>query len=266
MVTVRDAATVMLVRDAPDLEVFMLLRNMRSMFVRGASLFPGGAVDAHDRSAEVARRAPGSDDTAASERLGRRSGGLGFWVAAARETFEEAGVALMRDRGSGLPPDAASPEVSARLAAARRRLNDGEATFARVLADADLELDPARLHVFAHWITPHGAPRRYDTWFFVAEAPAGHAYRHDEVETVDSGWVRPADALRRYRSGEIQLVYPTLRTLELFGRFTTSADLLAAVRGAAPARGAVPLCSDSGGERIPLPGDALDPPEAAVVG
>jgi 8-oxo-dGTP pyrophosphatase MutT (NUDIX family) len=45
---VRDAATVILVRDRPDLEVFVLRRNMALVFAPGATVFPGGAVDPED--------------------------------------------------------------------------------------------------------------------------------------------------------------------------------------------------------------------------
>ena len=97
MVTPREAATVMLVRDDPDLEVFMLRRSLNADWVGGAYVFPGGAVDDGDRAPEVLARCPDRSDDDASTRLGVASGGLGYWVAAVRETFEEAGVLLARD-------------------------------------------------------------------------------------------------------------------------------------------------------------------------
>ena len=96
-VQVRDAATVMLVRDAADgggMEVFMLRRNLNSDFVGGAYVFPGGAVDEADRHSDLERICTGRTDAAASEQLGIDSGGLAYWVAAVRECFEEAGVLL----------------------------------------------------------------------------------------------------------------------------------------------------------------------------
>ena len=93
----RDAATVMLVRDAPDLQVFMLRRNLDSVWIAGASVFPGGAVDADDRHPRWEARCRGLGRRRARRAaLGRTSGGLGFFVAAVRETFEEAGVLLAR--------------------------------------------------------------------------------------------------------------------------------------------------------------------------
>src|SRR5207244_6354800 len=103
-VTVRDAATVMLVRDGSDdgdggdgtggMEVFMLRRNLNSDFVGGAYVFPGGAVDEADRHADLESVCTGRSDDQASAALGVDEGGLAFWVAAVRECFEEAGVLL----------------------------------------------------------------------------------------------------------------------------------------------------------------------------
>ena len=90
--SVRDAATVMLVRDGADgLEVFMLRRNLNSDFVGGAYVFPGGAVDEEDRHAHLERVCRGRSDDQASNMLGIDTGGLAFWVAAIRRTTARTG-------------------------------------------------------------------------------------------------------------------------------------------------------------------------------
>ena len=94
-------------------------------------------------------------------------------------------------------------------------------------------LDCGALHPFAHWITPPLAPRRYDTWFFAAAAPEGQTYRHDDHETVASGWVTPAEALRLGAAGDIELILPTQRSLELLRGFRSSAAFLESVTAAA---------------------------------
>src|SRR5947199_5226403 len=96
----------MLVRDAPQLEVFMLRRNLAVEFMGGAYVFPGGAVDAGDRAPELLGRCHGRDDSSASTQLGVHAGGMGFWVAAIREAFEEAGCS------SPAPPPPAGPSTS----------------------------------------------------------------------------------------------------------------------------------------------------------
>ena len=250
MVTPREAATVMLVRDAPQLEVFMLRRNLAVEFMGGAYVFPGGAVDAGDRAPELLGRCHGRDDSSASTQLGMHAGGMGFWVAAIRETFEEAGVLLARSAATGRAVDLDDPSVAARLEAARRAVGAGERSFVEVVQDEDLLLDAGALHLFSHWITPAESPRRYDTWFFVAAAPEGHAYLHDDSETVASVWIRPHDALARAERGELEIIFPTMRNLEQLGRFPTAGDLLEAVTASEPR-----VVADEGGARILLPGD-----------
>jgi len=113
------------------------------------------------------------------------------------------------------------------------------------------------IHYFAHWITPRGAPRRYDTRFFVAAAPPGQIAAHDAGETIAEVWISPHRALERHRAGEIEIIFPTIRNLQAIGRFATSTELLEA---AARASSAVPtieprVVPDGNGMRIVLPGD-----------
>jgi 8-oxo-dGTP pyrophosphatase MutT (NUDIX family) len=253
MVTPREAATVMLVRDDPDLQVFMLRRNLNADWVGGAYVFPGGAVDAGDRSAEILARCPGRNDADASAHLGLEAGGLGFWVAGVRETFEEAGVLLARSATTGSLVDPASP----RLESQRAQLNGGTLTFADFVAGEDLVLDVGAMQVFSHWITPEGMHRRYDTWFFVAAAPDGHAYVHDDGETVASIWTRPADAVEASDRGELELIFPTRKNLEALARFSSARELLDVVARATdvPPATQPQIIRDSGGTRLALPGD-----------
>jgi 8-oxo-dGTP pyrophosphatase MutT (NUDIX family) len=248
--TPREAATVMLVRDAPGLEVFMLRRNLAAEFMGGAYVFPGGAVDPGDRSPELLDRCHGRDDSTASTQLGLHAGGMGFWVAAIREAFEEAGVLLARSAATGRPVDLDDPSTAARLETARRAVGRGERPFVEVVVGEDLLLDTGALHLFSHWITPPESPRRFDTWFFVAAAPDGHAYLHDDSETVASVWIRPAAALERAERGELEIIFPTMRNLEQLARFRTARELLDAVTASEPR-----VVADAGGARILLPGD-----------
>src|SRR5512140_1645154 len=92
------SATVTLVRDgAHGLEVLMMERNLQSLFVPGIYLFPGGALDAQDSAPEAGGLCAGLDDASASALLGVASGGLAYWIAAIRESFEEAGLLLAYD-------------------------------------------------------------------------------------------------------------------------------------------------------------------------
>ena len=264
----------MLVRDAPEtgdatrLEVLMVRRNLRSDFVGGTYVFPGGAVDPLDGGAEAEALCAGRSDAQASALLGFSSGGLAYWVAVVRETFEEAGL-LLADRPGGPDLLAGRPDEEDRFAAERAAVNAGMRRFLDLCHDEDLRLRVGDIHYFAHWITPRGAPRRYDTRFFVAAAPQGQVAAHSAGETIAEVWISPHDALARHRAGEIEIIFPTIRNLQVIGRFATSAELLSA---AARASSAVPaieprVVPDGNGMRIVLPGDpAYEGPEVSDPG
>jgi glyoxylase-like metal-dependent hydrolase (beta-lactamase superfamily II)/8-oxo-dGTP pyrophosphatase MutT (NUDIX family) len=204
----RLAASLMLLRDSTDstdgLEVLMVRRAERDGDVRsGALVFPGGVVDARDRRAHA--RLIGGDDAVWSARLGLSSGGLDFVIAALRETFEEVDL-LMAD----------GPFDSAATQGWRQRLQAGEAGIDELLAATGLRLDLRGLHYAGHWLTPPGLPKRFDTRFFAARAPAGQTAEADHVETQAVLWLRPRDVLDRSRGFKLMPV--TQRLLEDLAR------------------------------------------------
>lgn len=135
-------------------------------------------------------------------------------------------------------------------------MNAGERRLAEVCAEEEIVPAVDQVHYFAHWITPEGAPRRYDTRFFVAAAPPDQVPAHDEGETIATEWIRPADALARHRDGGIELIFPTIRNLQAIGRFETAAELLAAAAAAGRVPAILPkVVVDGRAARILLPGD-----------
>jgi 8-oxo-dGTP pyrophosphatase MutT (NUDIX family) len=153
---------------------------------------------------------------------------LGFRVAAIRETFEECGVLLARPIGSDQLIDAATLK---RLEDQHRAaLNAGSIGFDAVLASEGLEPAPDLLVHFAHWITPATMPKRYDTHFFLAEAPPEQLAVHDGWEAVESIWITPGQALTDTAAGRFKLVFATARNLEKVGRAATVRDALAIAR------------------------------------
>lgn len=255
-VPLRDAATVLVLRDGHDgLEVFMLRRNLNSDFVGGAHVFPGGAVDPADREADLHPVCDGRSDVDASRRLGIERGGLAFWVAAIRESFEEAGILLARDR-HGQFVDLDQSQDQPRWSTHRRSVDRGERRLVEICAEEDLRLAVGEMHYFGHWITPVGAPRRYDTRFFLAAAPAHQTPLHDDHEVIANEWVRPADALDRCLAGEITMMPPTISSLKAMARFDSAADALAAATEITAVPTVLPrVVAVDGGMRIVLPGD-----------
>jgi 8-oxo-dGTP pyrophosphatase MutT (NUDIX family) len=225
----RPAASVILARPASGgVEVFMLRRSSRSSFVPHAFVFPGGTLDPDDAGERVRARTLGLDP-ARLRTLFRASIppelpadalpvddalAPALLIAALRELFEEAGVALART-ASG---DALGPAEHERLAGARARLHSGDRAFAAMLEEHDWYADAAALHYFSHWITPPPEPRRYDTHFFLAIAPDQQALA-DADETHDGIWISPPEALERHRRGDFYLVYPTIKHLERIAPF-----------------------------------------------
>lgn len=247
------AATVTLVRDSDEgLEVLMLQRNFQSGFMPGMYVFPGGALDEADYSPQACTRCVGLDDPAASRLLKLERGGLAYWVAAIRESFEEAGILLACDARGDLVA-LSEPAGIERFRVHRHALNAGEQDFIALLDRENLLLPADRLVYFSHWITPLGAPRRYDTRFFIARMPDAQDALHDNLETIGHVWVQPRSALEAHGAGQFNLRTPTLRTLELFARFATVDELIAAMRARHEVPAILPRIAKDG--RRLLPGD-----------
>lgn len=203
----RPASTVLLLRDSArrqELEVFMMVRHHQIEFNSGALVFPGGSVDAGDK--EITAR---PELYSGGQGLGESD--LGFRIAAIRETFEESGILLARPRGSAALVDAG--RAGQIEAAHRTALCESKISFLQVLAENALELALDALVPYAHWITPEGLPKRFDTWFFMAAAPPDQLGAHDGKESTDSIWVSPREAVEGGESGRFKLPFPTTRNL-----------------------------------------------------
>jgi len=251
---IRLASTLILLRDAPHgPELLMQRRAPGAVFLGGAYVFPGGALEASDSDPRIQARIVGLTDEEASERLALPAGGLAYWVAAARESFEEAGILLAHDE-AGMP---AAPERIAGLATDREALNRRELTFAEMLARHSLLL-PAREFVYVdRWITPPDRARRFDARFFLARAPSGQDGSDDDNETIHSLWLRPADALARSERKEIEIAFATGVVLKELADFATVDEALAHARAKGPIETNWPaIAQGAGGPRLFRRGDA----------
>ena len=252
----RPAATLILVRDASSgMEVFMIRRTQSAAFMGGAHVFPGGGVDAADAAAKIAACCEGLDDFEASRLLGVERGGLAYWAAAMRECFEEAGLLLAHD-ARGEYADLNQPQRVAVFAQWRESVRAGRATLADLCREHQLRLAAGRMAYYSHWITQPGRPRRYDTRFFVAVAPAAQTPSHDNSETIDHLWIQPAEALERHRRGDLHLVFPTIKTLESIARFNSAAALMEFARSPRKMPPMAPRTASSReGNKLLVPGD-----------
>lgn len=212
------AATILLLRDGADgLEVFMVKRHHQIDFVAGALVFPGGKVEKGDSEAALEQHFDGGKDWTPDMRA--------MGAGAIREAFEESGILLARDARTG---DFVSAERLEELQHYRPKLDKREEALADVLEREKLRLALDQLVHFAHWITPDNMPKRFDTHFFLAVSPVGHAGSHDGRESVDSIWIRPGNAIADRKKWSV--IFPTRLNLEKLDKSRTVADALAAAR------------------------------------
>jgi 8-oxo-dGTP pyrophosphatase MutT (NUDIX family) len=242
------SATVMLLRDSlGGPQVLMMRRHGNSNVLGGVHVFPGGKLDPPDCMVDASLL----DQPLLQLQQALNQSGLdaqtaaGLHIAALRETLEECGLLLCR----GVAPDV--------LRQARERIRAGHG-FVATLRQLGLAIETSHLAPWSRWITPRVASvsnKRFDTRFFVAEAPQGQDARHDDHEATETVWLHPRAALHQYWEREIELAPPQIMTLSQLSHFDSVTDLLKAARSRSPAL-IEPEPFDQDGQRvICYPGD-----------
>lgn len=258
--TPRDAATVALLRNGLSPEVFLLRRHSRSSFMANVWVYPGGQLDTADAAPDNHTFVDHLPDDATLNALAPDpSTAIGLCLAAIRETFEEANLLL------GTPPDAFGSQAER----ARSDLHTYQTSLLDLARQFGLRFDLEGLAFFSHWVTPIVEPKRFDTRFFLAEAPGEQIARHDDQETTDSMWVTPGAALDLARDQKISLAPPTIRTLEELSNFETVSAAMAWAKTTRPPRLIPHFVDLDGSMTLLLPGDPEFPhqdyPEAQPV-
>jgi 8-oxo-dGTP pyrophosphatase MutT (NUDIX family) len=254
----RASATVVLLRDDAQkgLQVFLLRRHTASAVLGGAYVFPGGKLDDADCTPNVHAYLDTSPQALRST-LGEpdlsQHTAAGLYVAAVREVLEECGVLYARLKNN----DALAHDASQRQHW-QQALHGGQG-FVEVLQGAGLRVDTQHLAPWSRWITPvqpSVTNKRFDTRFFVAALPAGQQPVHDNIEAIDSVWLKPMDALTRYWAGDLPLAPPQIMTLvSLLSHVDTSSVLQAAKRQTPPLVLPEPFDDDDGVRTLCYPGD-----------
>ncbi len=204
------AATILLLRDEPAFEVLMVKRHHQIDFAAGALVFPGGKTHAGDHDGAWEARCVGWEAPAPHKRALR--------IAAIREAYEETGILLARHG------DLSAFAGDERAGAARDEIATDRRSFLGLVAELDVRLDLDALSVFARWITPPVAPKRFDTWFYVAAAPPDQLALCDGWETVDAEWIAPAQALALAEAGKRKIIFPTRMNLKLLAEASGTRD------------------------------------------
>lgn len=199
-VEVRPAATLVILRDSSEgVEVLLTTRPKHLRFMGGAAVFPGGATADSDCDPAWERcsvLSPGEAATALDEPDPPTA--LGAFVCALRESFEEVGLLLADGNVDGVArSDAEDP-----------------ARFLATCLSSGLRLRTDLLAPAGRWITPLGAPVRFDARFFLAEAPSGWVPDPDPREVDRCWWTTPAEALAALGAGDLLMAPPTIEMLQ----------------------------------------------------
>lgn len=247
----RDAATVVILRDAPQgMEVFLIKRHGLSDVLGGAYVFPGGKVDRADSELDLAMHLdqspqalharlnePGIDTRTAAS----------LYVAALREAFEESGVLF------------AENATAAQTVQASALLREGLA-FDAMLARLALRLQTRSVLPWSRWITPKLASvsnKRFDTRFFVSAVPMDQTAQHDNHEATESVWLEPRTALAQYWEGQIELAPPQIMSLAHLAHHANVDSVLDAARRRLPPIIEPEPFDRDGGRILCYPGDPL---------
>ena len=218
----KHASTVLLVR--PDqsgaFEVLLTRRPDAMRFLGGFYVFPGGSIEAQDRSKKVLARCRGLAPADAEKLLGNTLGpelAVAHWIAGIRELFEEVGIVLLNDESGGeVRGDSRSRD---RFEEKRRAIVAGASNFGEFLEAENLYIDLRRAVYFAHRVTPEFFPIRFDTRFYLAALPNGQTALESSEEVAHALWIAPAQALKEANKN-LPLLPPTttmLQTLSAFG-------------------------------------------------
>lgn len=211
----KHASTVLLMR--PDtkgkFEVLLTRRPDAMKFLGGFYVFPGGTIEAQDRSEKVLRRCRGLSPAEARSILGdglEAELSLAHWVAAVRELFEEVGILLCVTEND----DAPGAGDAANFEAQRRAVVAGALDFGSFLEAENLYCDLSRAIYFSHRVTPDFYPYRFDARFFLAALPAGQTALERSEEVADSVWIAPDAALKQANRAGFPLLPPTTTMLQ----------------------------------------------------
>ena len=204
----RDAATVVLMGPGPDgPELYLLRRHVSMEFAGGMCVFPGGGVDPRDFDHTVAWAGPSPAEWA--ERLGvDEAKARALVCAAVRETFEESGVLLAGESADSVVADTTGDDWEADRVALERR----ELALTEFLSRRGLVLRTDLLGAWSGWLTPVFEPKRYRTWFFVAELPEGQRTRDVSTESDHVVWLPAMRAVEQAEARDILMLPPTYIT------------------------------------------------------
>ena len=123
-----------------------------------------------------------------------------------------------------------------------------QAAVRECMEELNLALDSRSLRYQSHWLTDRDMPKRFDVRFYVAPMPEGQTPVADEKEQFRPTWVRPSEALAMHTAKQFPMIFPTIRTLEWFSKFDTTAAVLKACESNIPHWDSCPRSGNTNGK------------------
>lgn len=247
----RQASAIILVRDSSTgIEVCMLRRSASSKFAAGAYVFPGGVVEESDAQLDTDHFINGIHEQESIQHKALRQ----YKTAAVRETLEESGILVSTSMGD-----------KALGSKQRENFQNGIISLDVLLKELGVKIDLNGLIFYDHWITPEGAPIRFDTRFFLAGYSGHQELIHNEQEMNSSCWASSRDIIDQYERKQIKLMPVTHVQLKRLSEFSTIEALFGAAKKSVNIDPILPVLnySDSGeviSVSIPLIGGVVEYP------
>jgi recombination protein RecT len=214
------AATVLLLRDSPQgVQVLMTRRAMTASFAPGAYVFPGGGIESDDQKYASNQSLAGTEPAQSAphfiaSRTTQPSEQITWALAAIRESFEELGIVLARQKNGEWITQAQVSKL------------DRHANFYTQMLEGQFQLAALDVYVLAYWITDRDMPKRFEVPFLVARMPEGQTPVADEKEQFAPEWISPQDALTRHEADDFFMIFPTIRTLQKLAAYAKVDDVL----------------------------------------
>jgi 8-oxo-dGTP pyrophosphatase MutT (NUDIX family) len=220
----------------------------------GAYVFPGGQLEETDNDPQLKNYIKTADAFDPCQLLQDSSlpgeKARGFFIAAIRETFEEAGI-LLGGKTTGNYVSFHDEKVLKRFNDYRHQLNASQITLVEIAQKEEISFFPDALIPYSHWITPEFEKKRFSTRFFLAKLPLGQKPVADAMELTESLWVSPQKALEMHRRKEIILMPPTFKTIEELSAFKDIDELFFATK----TKVIYPILPQLAGKILKLPHD-----------
>lgn len=115
--------------------------------------------------------------------------------------------------------DRKGDEAESSLSAATR------AAVRETMEESGIQLTSSDILPVSLWITPEGLPKRFSTWFFLAESPQNPVCV-DGSEIVDHRWMTAVQALSAHRTGEMFFAPPNFVILTELSRFRSVSEMI----------------------------------------